>query len=104
MKLMTSSMDMGRMHQRRQGHQPADGQHHHQHADHRGDGGDELGDALVEALAEGIHIVGHTGEHLAVGAWYSKYFIGRRLIFPEISRRRLIGHLLGHAGHQISPA
>ncbi len=52
-----------------QGHQPADGEHHHQHAQDRGHRSDDLGQALVEGLADGVHIIGYARKHLAlVGA------------------------------------
>ena len=53
-------------HQRHQGHLPADGEHHDQHADHGRHRGDDLRQALVEGLADRVHIVGDAREHLAV--------------------------------------
>ena len=85
--------------QRRQGQLPADGQHHHQYADHLGDGGDELGNALVEALAQGIHVVGDAGEHLAVGLGIV-VFHGQTVDLLGDLPPQVVGHLLGHAGHQ----
>ena len=52
-----------------QRHHPADGEHHHQHADHGGHRGDDLRQSLVQGLADRIHIIGDARKHLTlVGA------------------------------------
>ena len=82
-----------------QGHFGADGQHHNQYADHGGDAGDELGYALVQALAQGVHIVGDAGEHLADRPLFK---VGQRQavdLFADLAAE-IIADLLGKAGHQ----
>ena len=50
-----------------QGHPGADGQHHDEHAQQQGHLGDHLGQALVQSLGDGVHVIGDTAEHFAVG-------------------------------------
>ena len=82
-----------------QGHFGADGQHHDQHADHGGNAGDELGHALVQALAQGVHIVGDAGEHLADRPLFK---VGQRQAVDLLAdlAAEIIADLLGKAGHQ----
>ena len=82
-----------------QGHLGADGQHHDEHADHGRHAGDELGDALVQALAEGVHIVGDAGEHLADGPLF-KVGEGEAVdLFADLAAE-VVADFLGKAGHQ----
>ena len=82
-----------------QGHAGADGQHHDQHADHGGHAGDELGDALVQALAQGVHIVGDAGQHLAHGALF-KVGQGQAVDLLADLAAEVVADFLGKAGHQ----
>ena len=82
-----------------QGHAGADGQHHDQHADHGGHAGDELGDALVQALAQGVHIVGNAGQHLAHGALF-KVGQGQAVDLLADLAAEVVADFLGKAGHQ----
>jgi len=56
----------GQNQQRRQGHLPGDGEHHHQHAHHGDHRGDHLRQALVEGVVDRVDVVGQPREHLAV--------------------------------------
>ncbi|MPM71971.1 hypothetical protein SDC9_118943 [bioreactor metagenome] len=50
-----------------QRHQHVDGEHHSEHAEYHGSGGDKLRQALTERLIDHIDVVGDVAEHLAVG-------------------------------------
>ena len=48
-----------------QRHDPVGDKHHDQAAEEQHDLGDEHADRLVQRLADGVHVVGHAGEHVA---------------------------------------
>src|SRR5450759_973582 len=52
--------------QSHQGHLPTDGEHHHEHTDDHGHGGNDLRQALVKRLADRVHIIGDARKYLAV--------------------------------------
>ena len=84
--------------QRRERHLPADGQHHHRHAHRRGQRADHLRQALVEALAEGIDVVGHAAEHVAVGHAVEVAH-GQAVHLGGQPPAQAVGELLAHARH-----
>ena len=53
--------------QRHQGQLPGDRQHHHEHADDRDNGSEDLLHGLGQRLRNGIDVVGHPGEHFTMG-------------------------------------
>ena len=85
--------------QRDQRHFAADGQHHDQNADHRGNAGDQLRHRLVQALAQRVHIVGDAGKDLTNGALFK---VGQRQavdLFADLAAE-IIADFLGQAAHQ----
>ena len=56
-----------RRYNRRQRHDPVRREHHHDTADEHRHGGDKAGQAVLQRLADGVHIVGDAGEHVAGG-------------------------------------
>ena len=76
----------------------ADGEHHNQHANHRGDACDELGHALVQALTQRVDIVGNAGKHLTDGAFF-KVSKRQAVDFFTDLVAEVIADLLGKAAH-----
>ena len=56
-----------RRYNRRQRHDPVRREHHDDAADEHRHGGDKAGQAVLQRLADGVHIVGDAGEHVAGG-------------------------------------
>ena len=51
-----------------QRHFPPRDEHRDQHAAQHDDGGNQRAHALVQRLSDGVHVVGHAGEHVSVAA------------------------------------
>ena len=68
-----------------------------EHADQRGDGGDQGGDRLVEGLAQRVHVVGDPGEDLALADGF-KVLQGHPVdLFGDVPAEA-VGDLRGDAG------
>ncbi len=91
-----------RYHQHRdEGQQPADGEHHDEHADDRERGGDDLREALLQRLRDVVDVVGHAAEHVAARVVVEVLERQAGELLVRILPQPVHG-ALRHAGHDVA--
>ena len=84
-----------------QRHQPADGQHHHQHTDNGRDRGDNLGQVLRQRIADSVNIVGNKTQDFTVCFRIEVFERHPFYFFRDIFAEH-VGDLHRDAGHNIA--